>query len=186
MASDEPTHQRRFQGAAEKLRAPEMLALMEVPRVIQLCLESLDATSVLDVGTGTGIWAEAFASRGLRAAGLEPNPELLSGAMALVTGVEFRKGSAEALPYDAASFDLVFLGHVLHETDDPATALKEARRVARRRVAVLEWPYREEDRGPPLGHRLQPSRVVSLAEEAGFTTIERLTLSHMELYRLTP
>ena len=34
------------------------------------------------------------------------------------------------------------LGHVLHETDDPVAALVEARRAARLRVVVLEWPYR--------------------------------------------
>jgi ubiquinone/menaquinone biosynthesis C-methylase UbiE len=179
-------HEKRYQGAADRLRAPERLVLMEVPRVVELCLAAPGCVSVLDVGTGTGIWAEVFASRGLRAEGIEPNPELLARAVSLVTGVDFKKGSAEALPYAAAAFDLVFLGHVLHETDDPLAALNEARRVARIRVAILEWPYRDEERGPPLAHRLQPERLIALAEQAGFTTIERLALSHMELYRLTP
>jgi ubiquinone/menaquinone biosynthesis C-methylase UbiE len=177
-------HERRYQGGADKLRAADRLALMEVPRVVSLCLAPPGCRSVLDVGTGTGVWAEAFASRGLAVAGIEPNPELLERAVSLVTGVDFRKGTAEALPYAAASFDLVFLGHVLHEADDPLAALKEARRVARVRVAVLEWPYREEEKGPPLAHRLQPERVIALAEKAGFTGIERLALSPMELYRL--
>jgi methylase of polypeptide subunit release factors len=47
---------------------------MEVPRVVDLCLVAPACASVLDVCTGTGIWAEAFASRGLTAAGIEPNP----------------------------------------------------------------------------------------------------------------
>jgi ubiquinone/menaquinone biosynthesis C-methylase UbiE len=158
---------------------------MEVPRVVDLCIAAPACASVLDVGTGTGIWAEAFASRGLRVEGIEPNPELLSAAVSFVMGVDFKKGNAESLPYAAASFDLVFLGHVLHETDDPLAALNEAKRVARLRVAVLEWPYREEDKGPPLAHRLQPERIIALAEKAGFTKIERCALSHMELYRLT-
>jgi ubiquinone/menaquinone biosynthesis C-methylase UbiE len=177
-------HERRYCAAADRLRAPERLTLMEVPRVVDLCLETLQPASLLDVGTGTGVWAEAFASRGVRVSGVEPNPELLARAVSLVTGVDFQKGTAETLPYASASFDLVFLGHVLHETDDPLAALKEARRVARLRVAVLEWPYREEDRGPPLAHRLQPARVVALSKEAGFTTVERIVLSHMDLYRL--
>jgi ubiquinone/menaquinone biosynthesis C-methylase UbiE len=186
VAHEPAGHEKHFQGAAERLRAPARLALMEVPRVVDLCLAVPGCSSVLDVGTGTGLWAEAFASRGLAAAGVEPNPALLALAVSLVTGVDFRKGSAESLPWAAASFDLVFLGHVLHETDDPLAALTEARRVARVRVAVLEWPYREEDKGPPLAHRLQPDRVVALAEQAGFTQVERLALSHMDLYRLAP
>ena len=184
---NEPSaNERRYQGGADRLLSPERVSLMEVPRVVGICLEAPAPGSVLDVGTGSGLWAEAFASHGLRASGIDPNPELLARAKALVKGVEFRKGSAEALPYADASFDLVFLGHVLHETDDPLAALREARRVARLRVAVLEWPYREEDRGPPLAHRLEPSRIVSLAQAAGFSSVERLTLSHMELFRLAP
>jgi ubiquinone/menaquinone biosynthesis C-methylase UbiE len=103
-----------------------------------------------------------------------------------VPGADLREGIAEKLPFADGSFDLVFLGHVLHETDHPADALSEARRVARLRVAVLEWPYQEEEHGPPLTHRLEPSVILALAKAAGFRAAERLTLSHMDLYRFTP
>jgi hypothetical protein len=78
------------------------------------------------------------------------------------------------------------MGHVLHETDDRAAALREARRVALWRVAILEWPYIEEEQGPPLAHRLQESEIRSLAHNAGFTVIDTTILSHMHLYRLAP
>lgn len=42
---------------------------------------------------------------------------------------------SEQISFPDCSFDLVFLGHVLHEADDPLTALQEARRVTRQRVA---------------------------------------------------
>ena len=100
-------------------------------------------------------------------------------------GADFREGIAESLPFENGSFDLVFLGHVLHETDDPVAALREARRVARLRVAILEWPYRREEHGPPLEHRLRPRRIASLARAAGFTSIERIRMSHMDFYRLS-
>ena len=93
---------------------------------------------------------------------------------------------AEKLPFEDASFDLVYLGHVLHETDDRHAALAEARRVARLRVAVLEWPHVDEEQGPPLGHRLLPAELLSLAKETGFGEVTSYTLQHMQLYLMAP
>jgi SAM-dependent methyltransferase len=179
-------HERRFGGRAEILRSAGRVALLDVERVVRLSLEGVTAASVLDVGTGTGIFAEAFAAASLRAVGIDPNPEMIAAARIHLPGAELLEASAEALPFADGSFDVVFLGHVLHETDDPLTALREARRVARLRVAVLEWPYRAEEVGPPLGHRLRPERIDALAREAGFPAVERLDLSHMDFYRLAP
>ena len=179
-------HERRFHGGAERLRAPERVALLETESVTRLCAEGIDAVSVLDVGTGSGIFAEAFAARSLGVTGIDPDPDLLALARALVPTAEFQEGVAEKLPFENGSFDLVFLGHVLHETDNPAGALAEARRVSRKRVAVLEWPYRSETMGPPLAHRLEPSRIIELARLAGFQKVERIELTHMDFYRLTP
>lgn len=187
MRDDRPhDHERRFYGGAERLRTPERLALMEIARVVQLCVEGEDVSSVLDVGTGTGIFAEAFASRSLRVTGIDPNSELLDVARGLVPGGTFVEVVAEKLSFDDASFDLVFLGHVLYETENPDAALREARRVAKKRVAILEWPYRREEMGPPLEHRLQSARIVDLARNAGFTVVKRIELAHMDFYRLTP
>jgi ubiquinone/menaquinone biosynthesis C-methylase UbiE len=179
-------HERRFHGGADRLRAPERVALLETETVTRLCVEGIEAFSVLDIGTGTGIFAEAFTARSLRVTGIDPDPDLLAIARVQVPSAAFREGVAEKLPCDDESFDLVFLGHVLHETDDPVGALVEARRVSRKRVAILEWPYRKEEMGPPLAHRLEPSRIIELANLAGFQKVEKIELQHMDFYRLTP
>jgi tRNA A37 threonylcarbamoyladenosine biosynthesis protein TsaE len=80
---------------------------------------------------------------------------------------------------------LAFLAHVLHETDDPLKALNEAKRIGRKRVVVLEWPYIEEEEGPPLEHRLKPEVIEELARDVGFLERERIKLNHMDLYRFT-
>jgi ubiquinone/menaquinone biosynthesis C-methylase UbiE len=139
---------------------------------------------MLDVGTGTAIFAEAFARKGLRVAGIDINGAMIAEAKRLLPEGEFKVGSMEKIPYDNASFDIVFLGHVLHETDDTAKALSEARRTARMRVVVLEWPYIEEQAGPPLGHRLKPEEIMTSAKRAGFEIIESMRLKHMVLYRM--
>ncbi|HUJ73795.1 MAG TPA: class I SAM-dependent methyltransferase, partial [bacterium] len=148
-----------------------------------ICRESARLESVLDVGTGTGVFAEAFGKDNLRVAGIDPDTDLLAVARKFVPRGAFQEGVAEKLPFPDASFDLVFLGHVLHEADDPVAALAEARRVARRMIMVLEWPYLPEDKGPPLAHRLPPERVGELARSAGIPSFERITLTHMELFR---
>jgi ubiquinone/menaquinone biosynthesis C-methylase UbiE len=178
-------HERRYGSAAERLRAPARLALLEIPRVISLSKEGITVARMLDVGTGTGIFAESFAHSGCEVTGIDPNTDLLAVARRHSAGV-FLVGAAEKLPFEDGSFDLVMMGHVLHETDDRAAAIREACRVARHRVAILEWPYIEEEQGPPLAHRLQESEIRSLAHEAGFAVIDMTILSHMHLYRLTP
>ena len=179
-------HERRFHKQAELLRSSERIALLEVDRVVRSCIEGLSIHSVLDVGTGTGVFAEAFAKRGLMVTGIDPNGELLALARRYVPNADFREAVAEELPFEAASFDLVFLGHILHEADDHRQTLSEARRVSRRRVSVLEWPYRKEEQGPPLEHRLRPATIEELAREIGYRQVERSQLTHMDLYHLTP
>ena len=180
----EKKHERRFHGDAKDLRSAERMALLEVDRVVTLSLEGLVTPSVLDVGTGTGIFAEAFAARGFAVAGIDTNSGLLQTARRLVPMAEFKQAAAEAIPYGAGAFDVVFLGHVLHETDDPMGALSEARRVATKRVIVMEWPYMQEEQGPPLNHRLAPEAIAEMARLAGLEHVEVLKLTHMYLYRM--
>ncbi len=177
-------HERRFHGGAGHLRSAERLALLEVEHVVTLSVEGLAVRRVLDIGTGAGVFAEAFAARGYVVAGIDAYGSLLQVASQFVPGAEFKEATAEAIPYGDDAFDLAFLGHVLHETDDPVRALEEARRVSTARVVVLEWPYAEEKHGPPLEHRLRPEAVLEMAKRAGLGRVEHLRLTHMDLYRM--
>jgi ubiquinone/menaquinone biosynthesis C-methylase UbiE len=178
-------HEKRFDGAVERLRAPERLARLEAPRVVDLALAGITAEEVLDVGVGSGVFAEAFAQRGLTIAGVDVNPAMIAAAQTFVPGGDFRLAPAEALPFPAATFDLVFLGLLLHESDDPRQVLQEAQRVGRQRVAILEWIYQEQDFGPPLAHRIAPATIQDLARQVGFTVFEIIPLTQLLLYRLT-
>jgi ubiquinone/menaquinone biosynthesis C-methylase UbiE len=178
-------HERRFQGEAARLRSAERQAMLELPRVTALSGEGLTIRAMLDVGTGTGLFAEAFAKLGIEATGIDVNADLLATASELVPAGRFLESPAESLPFPDRSFDLVFLGLVLHETDDPQAVLKEARRVTRHRVVVLEWVYRDEPQGPPLEHRMKQETIETLAAGAGFSKAETLHLDRLVLYRLT-
>ncbi len=177
--------ERQYGGSVERLRAPERMRLLEVGHVVDLCLAGEGIATVLDVGTGSGLFAEEFDRRGLTVSGIDVSPAMVAAARRYVPRGHFTEAPADALPFNDGAFDLVFLGHVLHEVDDARRALAEARRVARVRVVVLKWPYRREEAGPPLAHRLPPDEIDGLARAAGFRSIEALPLAHMALYRLT-
>jgi ubiquinone/menaquinone biosynthesis C-methylase UbiE len=178
-------HEKRFDGGIERLRAPERVARLEVERVVDLCLAGAEIKSVLDVGTGSGLFAEAFCERGQEVAGIDANPDMLPAARYYVPKGDFRQADAEALPFAETSFDLVFLGLLLHESDDPLKVLQETRRVTRQRVCILEWPYLEGEFGPPLAQRINPADLTTLAKKAGFSKMATQPLSNLIFYCLT-
>jgi ubiquinone/menaquinone biosynthesis C-methylase UbiE len=177
-------HEKRFEGDFNRLRSPERVERLEVERVVGLCLEKGQAKNMLDVGVGTALFAEGFAQHGLKVAGVDANPEMLPAAAQYVPAGDFRQATAEALPWPDGSFDLVFLGLVLHEADDTLKAIKEARRVARQRVCILEWPYRDGVFGPPLADRLNPDILADMFQKAGFRKWKLTELSNTVFYGL--
>lgn len=179
-------HEKRFNGDASRLRSPERVELLEVDRVVEACLPG-DVSSVLDIGTGTGLFAEAFARRGLTVAAVDASQEMVDATAKTVPGIDARLATAEELPFDDSSFDLVFLGLVFHETDDPEKAISEAMRVARRRIAILEWPFRAQEMGPPLAHRVGIRQIKQLLDTVYRETERRFethSFHHVVLYRI--
>jgi ubiquinone/menaquinone biosynthesis C-methylase UbiE len=176
-------HERRFQAEVERLRSPERIARLEVERVIGLSLEGGRVQSVLDVGTGSGIFAEGFAEKIATVVGIDANPEMIKVSKGLVPRASFKQATAESIPFADKSFDLVFLGLVLHEADDAQKALSESKRCAKQSVIVLEWPYKQEEMGPPLEHRLKLEDVVAMAKRVGFKAITITTLKNLLFYQ---
>lgn len=180
---DEQSHEKRFHRAISALRDPVRVARLEVQRVVDLTLTGMqDVHSVLDVGMGSGLFAEQYTNRGLLVSGVDINPEMLPVAQEYVPDGNFKESPAEKIPFPDASFDLVFMGLLLHETDDPEAAIREAYRVSRHRLAVLEWPYAVQDFGPPLPHRIKEATVKLLGEKAGFMKFTGFPLKNLVLF----
>ena len=107
-------HERRFNSEIDKLRSPERIARLEPEKVIKLALEDLNGIkTILDVGTGSGIFAEQFGKPGYKVNGLDANPDMLPIASKYVPEGIFNKGIAEKLPFQDGQFDLVFMGLLL-------------------------------------------------------------------------
>jgi SAM-dependent methyltransferase len=104
------------------------------PRIARLVDEALgDATSVVNVGAGTG----SYEPEGRRVVAIEPSGVMIAQRPAGVAPAI--QASAEALPLPDASVDAAMAILSDHHWSDRARGLRELRRVARRRVVVLQW-----------------------------------------------
>ncbi|GMQ94444.1 MAG: class I SAM-dependent methyltransferase [Acidimicrobiia bacterium] len=104
-----------------------------------------ESMRVLDVGCGTGAHLEAYVESGATCSGIDLSPAMLEQARSrLGDRAELRVGDAAALPYDEASFDLVFTSLFLHELDDATRTgvLSEMARVVRPDGRILVIDYR--------------------------------------------
>jgi ubiquinone/menaquinone biosynthesis C-methylase UbiE len=99
-------------------------------------------TVVVDVAAGTGKFTAGLVERGAAVVAVEP-VEAMRAHLDL-PGVEVRDGTAEALPVDDASADLVTAAQAFHWFD-PQPALAEVARVLRPGGHLaLVWNVREE------------------------------------------
>jgi ubiquinone/menaquinone biosynthesis C-methylase UbiE len=152
---------------------------------------------VLDVACGTGIVARLAAERvgADLVAGIDGHPEMLSSARSVNPDIDWRQASAEGLPFDDASFDVVVCSLGLQFFVDQVRALGEMRRVMRpgARLAVATVgptpePFRMLHRvlSAHLGEHVaafvdavfaldEPDRLGELMNSAGLHDVEATT-----------
>jgi SAM-dependent methyltransferase len=96
---------------------------------------------VLDVCTGPGMLAGTAVKRGAQVVALDFSGKLIEIAMRNAPGAEFRQGDAQALPFEADSFDSVVCGYGIIHVPEPQKALSEMRRVLKPGgfLAVSVW-----------------------------------------------
>jgi ubiquinone/menaquinone biosynthesis C-methylase UbiE len=155
-----------------------------VEDVVQRCLAGDDVKTLLDIGTGSGLFAEAFHAAGVSVAGVDINKDMIDAAKGYLPESTFVVAPAEGLPFADASFDSTFFGVVFHEVSDYAKALSEAHRVTRCCTFILEWQYKQEDFGPPLEHRLTENFIRDLARSTGYRNFKVIPVGTLLLYML--
>ncbi len=91
--------------------------------------------SLLDIGCGTGHFLRWFKNSGLRISGVDNSADMLNIAKKdLNEETELKLANAEKLPYPENKFDIVTMITTLEFLDKPEVSLKEAIRVAKKRV----------------------------------------------------
>lgn len=130
-----------------------------------VALAGLDASSrVLDVATGTGAQARAFANKAGDVVGIDLSEAMLRIARRErgLPNLMFRRADAAELPFDDASFDVACISFALHEM--PASirerVIGELVRVTRPGGTIIVVDY-----APPHGaFECAISRIVALYE----------------------
>ena len=97
-----------------------------------MCLECSEfvkrGDKILDLGCGSGVVADNFHSffqSDVWGADVEEMTDV---------SLPFKKIENDRIPFNDSSFDVVLITYVLHHTEDPAVALREAKRVGKRLI----------------------------------------------------
>jgi ubiquinone/menaquinone biosynthesis C-methylase UbiE len=115
------------------------------------------ASTVLEVGCGTGHFTRWFGEQGLQAMGLDLSRPILAEA-GLLGSPSCVRGDALALPFCSGAFDLAALITTLEFLPDPVRALAEALRVTQQGLilgvinsqSLVGWQLKREG-GPIWG-----------------------------------
>jgi ubiquinone/menaquinone biosynthesis C-methylase UbiE len=124
-------------------------------KVLQEYLDAMDidsATTVLDMGCGTGVAARTIARRADfsgRVTGIDLSPYLVETAKRLAdeeglgARVEFRSGDTRELDIHDGSFDAVVAHTLVSHVQEPLTVIKEAGRVVKPGglIAIFDGDY---------------------------------------------
>lgn len=151
------------------------------------------ASSVLDLGCGTLQIASALAARvpGVRVLGID----VLTPPAIPSPAVTFQPFDGRTIPLPDRSVDVTCIAFVLHHADEPDDLLREALRVTRRRLVVLEDVYENRLeklllKACDLGNLLQAPRMHLpfrfRTEAEWMKTFRACAVSHVETTRIRP
>lgn len=112
---------------------------------IEAILAPLAGRRILDIGCGGGQLLKALGARGAQMTGVDPDAAALEKARATAPSAALRQATAEALPFDAAAFDVVIFLNSLHHVPEAQmqAALVEAGRVAGSGPVIVVEPLAE-------------------------------------------
>jgi ubiquinone/menaquinone biosynthesis C-methylase UbiE len=175
---------RIFNQEPDKLRSEERIKRLETDKIVNYCLQEKEIKTLLDIGTGSGLFAEAFSKLGLIVSGIDINNIMIESAKKYLPDSEFIIAPAEDIPFHDESFDAVFFGLVFHEVNDYEKSLMEAYRVAKYFTFIFEWQYKKEDFGPPIEHRLTSEFIKNIALSVGYKNFTTVFHNNMVLYIL--
>ncbi|PFG31737.1 class I SAM-dependent methyltransferase [Paramicrobacterium agarici] len=99
---------------------------------------------VLDLGAGTGKFTESLVARGLDVIAVEPSVEMLQKLAERLPTVDARQGTAESIPVEDASVDVVTVAQAWHWVDADAAVPEIARILRTAGLLSLVWNMHDD------------------------------------------
>jgi len=157
-----------------------------VPQVMWEALGEPHPDVIVEIGAGTGLFAEEFSRLAPEATvyAVDMAPEMIEWMSEHRSGVVPRDGHAPRLvpvrstetsvPLPDASADLVVMLNVHHELADPVGTYTDAYRLLRPggQMLVVDWAARETPKGPPQAIRASVAALDAALTAAGFVDVE--------------
>lgn len=144
-------------------------------------------TTVLEIGCGHGINLEQLARlRPIQAHGVDPSCDAVAAGLARNAALALRVATADALPYDDASFDVVWFGFCLYLIDRPLLqrVVAEADRVLRDGglMAILDFdpavPSRRAYHHRPGLHSYKMDHARLFLANPAYVLVEKTSMQH--------
>lgn len=172
---EKKNHERAFDPAKwRKLESPERRERM-APEKLAAAIRLTGAETVLDIGVGTGFFAEVIAPMCARLIGVDRSPGMMDvfrgkESFKILSNVELRRGEADGLPVEDDACDVALHVNLLHEIDDVNKFHNEIKRVLKPggRLFCVDWHAKQTGMGPPLSHRVPVDKAIAMIEHDGF------------------
>jgi ubiquinone/menaquinone biosynthesis C-methylase UbiE len=151
------------------------------PEVILAYIGLKAGLTFMDIGGGGGFFAlpaaRAVGENG-KVYGIDTDAESISELREVASreglnNLELTVGKAENTVLCESCADIVFFGIVLHDFDDPAKVLQNAKKMLNPAGCLinLDWKKVAMQLGPPLQKRFSEQKAVQLIQAAGFSVV---------------
>ena len=172
-------HQKFDLAKLERLNDPGRFDSM-IPAVMWDALGSPKPRVIVDIGAGTGLFAEKFAefAPGATVYAADMAPEMVEWMRAHRAGVASGRlvpllSTETGVDRPDAGAQLVMMLNLHHELAEPAMLYAEALRLLEPggQLLVVDWAARETPKGPPLAIRASVDALDAFLRAAGFVDI---------------
>lgn len=161
-----------------KLDDPARLDSMR-PEVMWSALGSPCPAVIVDIGAGTGLFAERFAelAPGATVYAVDTEPAMIEwmGSRARSSGGRIVPLLAQEtrVPLDDGAAQLVTMLNLHHELDDPPASYGESLRLLEPggQLLVVDWAPHETPKGPPVAARSSAQDVEAMLRAVGFVDV---------------
>jgi SAM-dependent methyltransferase len=150
--------------------------LEQKPALVMKLLGPLKGLTVIDIGVGSGYFANHFLEAGALVTGADVDEKFLAHVRARFPVKEFK---AVKIAYDdpmmgEAQFDVAFTANTYHHIEHRVSYLRKIRAGLKASGRFVVFDFKKEGdgkAGPPVAMRVDMVQVINELIEAGFTQI---------------